>query len=172
MIIAILACIAGISLLCNSACGYLIYKMYKCNEGQSNRIQQLTEKLTTVTSDFASMRVKHGQAWEAFVPLMETFENKLGPKCNAVFLGQPIDLIYFNDDEIVFVEVKTGNSRLSNRQRNVRNLVKDRKIRWEEVNDSLKFVLQATDPINLVDTTKTELSQEPSNKPLEIPSES
>lgn len=148
---------------------YAAIRSAKEVDKQREREQELLQKLLDTTSAFASMRVKHGLAWEAFVPMMEIFEDKLGPKCNAVFLGQPIDLIYFNDDEIVFVEVKTGNSRLSNRQRHVRDLVKEKKIRWEEVNDSLKSVLQATDPKSL-DTTKMTLCQEQSKLPYEIPS--
>jgi len=92
-------------------------------------------ELNNKTSELASVRVKHGQAWEVFLPLMSRFEDKLGDKNDAIFLGQPIDLIYFKDDEIIFVEVKTGNSRLSKKQRRVRDLVKSGRVRWEEVND-------------------------------------
>lgn len=109
------------------------------------RNKELNEQLIKVTNTLASIRVKHGQSWENFIPLMAEFEKTLGPKVNAVFLGQPIDLIYFNENEIVFVEVKTGNSRLSTKQRRIRNLVKDGKIRWAEVKDTLKSVSQDTD---------------------------
>lgn len=96
------------------------------------------QKWQKASSDLASVRVKHGQAWESFVPLMKQFDDELGDKNSAVFLGQPIDLIYFNEKEIVFVEVKTGNSKLSGRQRNVKKLVKEKKIRWVEVNDAVE----------------------------------
>ncbi len=119
---------------------------------KSNKL--LNDKLNKVTSEFASVRVKHGQTWESFLPLMKTFEIELGPKENATFLGQPIDLIYFNEHEIVFAEVKTGNSRLSSKQRHIRDLIKNRKVRWAEVNDSSKFVLPGIGPNEQVDMLK------------------
>lgn len=39
------------------------------------------------------------------------------------FLGNPIDGIQFNEDEILFVEIKTGKARLSKSQKNFRDLV-------------------------------------------------
>ena len=49
-----------------------------------------------------------------------------------------LDIIALDQQYLVFVEVKTGNSRLSSKQRLIRNLVKDKKIRWAEVNDSIR----------------------------------
>ena len=39
------------------------------------------------------------------------------------FLGNPIDGIQFNEDELVFVEVKTGKSRLGDSQKNIKDLI-------------------------------------------------
>ena len=57
---------------------------------------------------------------------------------DARFLGSPIDLIVFRGlssdtpEEIVFIEVKTGkNAKLTKRERRVRELVEERKVRWE-----------------------------------------
>jgi predicted Holliday junction resolvase-like endonuclease len=155
-------------LLTVNVLGAFVWKFrYERNNCIKN-YDELIKKLNKIAGELASIRVKHGQTWETFLPLMATFEKTLGPKENATFLGQPIDLIYFNDTEIIFVEVKTGNSRLSGRQRHIRNLVKDRKVRWEEVNDSLKYVLPDTDRISSVDMLKTiphrKLSDEPSEE--------
>ena len=49
------------------------------------------------------------------------------------FLGNPIDGIHFEDDEIVLVEFKSGNSRLSDGQKKVRELVSSGKVRFSEV---------------------------------------
>ncbi len=127
----------------------------------SDKNRKLDKHLAKKTSELASVRVKHGQAWEVFLPLMEVFEEELGDRNEAVFLGQPIDLIYFKQDEIVFAEVKTGNSRLSQRQRNIKKLVQEGKIRWAEVNDDLRFASPATDQINSVDTMTTQPKNEP-----------
>jgi predicted Holliday junction resolvase-like endonuclease len=47
---------------------------------------------------------------------------------NFRFLGNPIDGIQFNDDEIIFVEIKTGNARLSKSQKKFKNLVQEGKV--------------------------------------------
>jgi len=44
------------------------------------------------------------------------------------FLGNPVDGIQFTDDEIIFIEIKTGKSRLSHGQRNIKELVIDGKV--------------------------------------------
>jgi len=56
----------------------------------------------------------------------------------ARFIGSPVDLLVFpglsenEPKEIVFVEVKTGQSKLTQRERRVRELVEQKKVRWEE----------------------------------------
>jgi predicted Holliday junction resolvase-like endonuclease len=53
------------------------------------------------------------------------------------FLGTPVDLIVFdgmseNDlREIVFLELKTGSSSLSKRERRVRDAVQEKRVSWE-----------------------------------------
>ena len=49
------------------------------------------------------------------------------------FLGNPIDGIHFEEDEIVLVEFKSGNSRLSEGQKKVKELVSSGKVRFSEV---------------------------------------
>ena len=71
-----------------------------------------------------------GQVTEQLVPFLEQFKHD--PK-KATFLGQPIDYVIFEEDEIVFVEVKSGNSRLTSKQRHIKKLVKNGKVRWEEI---------------------------------------
>ena len=52
------------------------------------------------------------------------------------FLGKPIDFLVFkglddNDvNEIVFVEVKSGNSKLNSNEKKIKNAVKDKKVNW------------------------------------------
>lgn len=44
------------------------------------------------------------------------------------FLGNPVDGIQFNDDGIIFIEVKTGGSRLSKSQKKCKQLIKEGKV--------------------------------------------
>ena len=48
-------------------------------------------------------------------------------------MGKPIDYISFGDDEITFIEVKSGNAQLSSKQRHIRDLVKGKMVSWKEV---------------------------------------
>jgi len=76
--------------------------------------------------------VKHGKSFEQFFPFMENYPYDTN---NFRFIGSPIDGISFEDDEIVFVEFKTGSSQLNNNQKRIKDLVKDKKIKWKEIRD-------------------------------------
>ena len=52
---------------------------------------------------------------------------------NCCFMGKPIDYVSFGDDEITFIEVKSGNAQLSSKQRHIRDLVKQKLVSWKEV---------------------------------------
>lgn len=82
-----------------------------------------------------SRSVRLGTELEKFVPFMDDFDFEPG---DCWFLGKPIDFVVFdglgeNDmRDVVFVEVKTGKSRLSARQRAIRAAVEGRRVRWHE----------------------------------------
>ena len=48
-------------------------------------------------------------------------------------MGKPIDYVSFGDDEITFIEVKSGNAQLSTKQRHIRDLVNQKLVSWKEV---------------------------------------
>jgi predicted Holliday junction resolvase-like endonuclease len=56
----------------------------------------------------------------------------------ARFIGKPIDFLIFRgmDDqdisEVVFVEVKTGNSQLSTNERKLRDAINEKRVSWYE----------------------------------------
>jgi predicted Holliday junction resolvase-like endonuclease len=45
----------------------------------------------------------------------------------------PVDYIIFENDKIVFLEVKTGRSSLSRTQRDIKKLITEGKVVWEEI---------------------------------------
>lgn len=58
---------------------------------------------------------------------------------DAKFLGKPVDFIAFKGledsdrvEEILFIEVKTGTSRLSEREQSIRDAIEKRKVRYVE----------------------------------------
>lgn len=83
-----------------------------------------------------SQSVIVGKVTEHLVPFLPTFS--WNPK-DARFIGAPVDLVVFDGlDEgqlrsIVFVEVKTGSSVLTPREKQIREAVAARRIEWREV---------------------------------------
>ena len=83
-----------------------------------------------------STAVTRGQAFEHLAPFMDDFGYH--PR-DARFLGSPIDFVVFDGlgdadvREIVFVEVKTARSRLSARERAVREAVLEGRVAWREL---------------------------------------
>ena len=44
----------------------------------------------------------------------------------------PIDFIIFEEEQVVFLEVKSGNAFLTQRQKQIKELIQQKKVRWEE----------------------------------------
>lgn len=76
-----------------------------------------------------------GQLTEQLVPLLPDFPYDLA---DARFMGKPIDYIVFkglgadNVSEIVFLEVKTGGSSLTPRERSIRDTVHAGRVTWAD----------------------------------------
>lgn len=77
-----------------------------------------------------------GKVYEQLVPYLPNFP--FNPK-DARFLGSPVDLVIFDGLDrgelarIVFVEVKTGNSALTARERQIRATVQAGRVEWLEL---------------------------------------
>jgi predicted Holliday junction resolvase-like endonuclease len=88
-----------------------------------------------------SVAVTKGKVTEHIVPYLPGFD--LDPK-DVRFLGTPIDLIAFDglnaseEIEIVFIEVKTGQSSLSSRERAVKKAVEAKRVSWRVFNPDLE----------------------------------
>ena len=83
-----------------------------------------------------SRAIVRGQIYEQLVPYLPGFH--FNPK-DAQFLGRPVDFVVFDGlDEgdlrrIVFVEVKTGASTLTTRERRVRDAIQRGCVEWTEI---------------------------------------
>ena len=62
------------------------------------------------------------------MPLLKEFKYN---RKQARFLASPIDFIIFEEDEVIFMEVKTGKSQLNKNQRRIRDQIKNNQVRWE-----------------------------------------
>jgi predicted Holliday junction resolvase-like endonuclease len=82
-----------------------------------------------------SQAVTLGKITEHFVPYLPNFA--YNPK-DARFLGSPIDFVVFDGlsegqvKNVVFVEIKTGTSALSTRERRIRDAVQSGRVLWQE----------------------------------------
>ncbi len=82
-----------------------------------------------------SRSILSGQFSEQLAPFLPNF--KFNPtECR--FLGKPIDFLVFKGmdqkeiDEIIFVEVKSGNSKLSSIEKKIKEAVENKKVKWKE----------------------------------------
>lgn len=94
------------------------------------QILEVSEQKKKVTSQKKSSEVRLGHIAETLAPFLDQFE--FDPEA-CTFMGRPIDYISFGDDEITFIEIKSGNSQLSAKQRHIRDLVNNKLVAWKEV---------------------------------------
>ena len=71
---------------------------------------------------------------DEFFPLEQSYPYN---SQNFKFLGDPIDGIQFNENEIILIEFKTNKSQLSQKQRIIRDLVKNKKVSFELIEAKL-----------------------------------
>ncbi len=87
-------------------------------------------------SKFRSSAVNWGKSIEHFVPFMTKFP--LPPE-DVVFLGMPIDYVGFTDTgsktkcKVHFVEVKSGSSFLSEKQKNIKRAIEEGRVVFHEI---------------------------------------
>lgn len=96
------------------------------------------KKLKTIRKDTLkrSKAVREGQTMEQLAPFFEDFP------CNpsdAKFLGKPVDYVAFSGldeedevSEILFIEVKTGESKLSPREKSIKKAIHEGRVRYVE----------------------------------------
>lgn len=97
-------------------------------------LEKEVSKNTQIVHQKKSSETRLGQISEQLAPFLEGF--KYDPK-TAHFLGSPLDYVIFDtnsdDPAVVFLEIKTGGSKLSSSQKMVKNLIKLGKVRFEEL---------------------------------------
>ncbi len=107
--------------------------------------QKLPDRLVAEREDAVkrSRAVLGGQVAEQLAPYLPDFPCSFE---DARFLGKPLDYVCFSGasagevDEIVFVEVKTGESTLSKVEKSARQAIIDGRVRWVEYRIPLDYV--------------------------------
>ena len=77
-----------------------------------------------------SLSTKYGKMTEQFIPFLKVYPYN---ENNFRFLGTPIDGVQFEDDKIILMEFKTGDSKLSEKQKHIKDLIQKKKVSFEEI---------------------------------------
>jgi len=104
--------------------GLLFYAYFKVKK-YKDKNGQLKRNFQKMLSQKKSSEVRVGKIGENLAPFLSDWP--YDPN-NFRFLGNPVDGIQFTPDEIIFIEIKTGKSKLTKSQRNARKLVNAGKV--------------------------------------------
>lgn len=134
VIAASLSVIAGLIYMLNMTKQEIKRLEHVIVEKELDLIEEL--KKARKDSKFRSSAVNWGKSIEHFVPFMTKFPV---PPEDVVFLGMPIDYVGFTHTdsktmcEIHFIEVKSGNSILMTKQRNIKKAIQEGRVKWHEI---------------------------------------
>lgn len=124
-----------------TATGKLLDTAIVENEALKQEVRGLYQNMERSTKDARADAVKRseavikGKVGENFCPFNEDFPYE---PADCHFLGDPIDYIVFDGlskkemKQVVLLEIKAGKSKLTTRQRRIRDAVKDGKVKWGE----------------------------------------
>ena len=96
-----------------------------------------SEKIIRAKSVSSSRRSLVGKFIERFIPFLKKIPYE---PSDMHFLGQPIDYIVFQGlhedkiERVIFVEVKTGQSKLTKREKSLKETIEKRKVSWKQIN--------------------------------------
>jgi predicted Holliday junction resolvase-like endonuclease len=106
------------------------------------RMGKSSELLSRREFETRSRSTMRGQIAEHFAPFLPDFPKDLKAS-EARFIGKPVDFLVFrgmddqNITELVFVEIKTGKARLTNTEKQVRDAIIEKRVRWHEYRTDL-----------------------------------
>jgi predicted Holliday junction resolvase-like endonuclease len=117
---------------------YLFFKNREWEIKFDQKVKEWLEKEEQKIREDAiqrSARILSGKTLEKLVPFLENFN--YDPH-DVRWLGDPIDLVIFdghskgNLNQVVFCEVKSGESKLTSVQNKIKELIEKKKVKWEE----------------------------------------
>jgi len=94
---------------------------FKQKKKFKDRMKKVNRRADKMLSLKKSAEVRLGKIGENMAPFMRGWPYDAN---NFRFLGHPVDGIQFTDDEIIFIEIKTGKSRLSKSQKKAREIIR------------------------------------------------
>ena len=93
-------------------------------------LKRSIERLNRLKFQKHSLSTKYGKITEQFLPFLDAFPyNPSGFR----FIGTPIDGLQFEEDKIIFFEFKSGDSKLTTKQNQIKKLINEKKVFFEEI---------------------------------------
>jgi predicted Holliday junction resolvase-like endonuclease len=142
---AVIAVSVAVLILAIILSSYIIRLQYekRFNEWRDAEVLQWQAELERGRKEAVtqSRAVLGGKFTEQMVPYFPDFHYD---PTEVRFIGSPIDMIVFpglakgDPEEIVILEVKTGNAQLTPQQKKIRQLIEDGMVRWDEVHQTLE----------------------------------
>lgn len=117
----------------------LLQDKTKDAEYYDSELQKERERNRVILSQKKSNETRLGQISEHLIPFLGNCRHN--PK-NMHFCGNPIDYIAYDYDEgaITFIEVKSGNSKATKRQKTIRDIIKTGRVYYEEIRINQKGI--------------------------------
>lgn len=131
-----------VSTLLAVALGWVAFKTKRQLKKVENKLQEQSEFFEKERAEIRrdakkrSGAVQWGKTIEHFVPFMSDFPV---PPEDVTFLGMPIDYVGFSNTgsktkcSVHFVEVKSGNSFLLGKQKNIKKAIEEGRVHWHEI---------------------------------------
>jgi predicted Holliday junction resolvase-like endonuclease len=91
----------------------------------------LKNEINDILGKKQSLSTKYGKMSEQFMPFLKNYPYD---EHNFRFIGNPIDGVQFENDKIVFIEFKTANSKLSSKQREIKDIIDKKLVFFKEFN--------------------------------------
>ena len=113
----------------------LIILAYFIGKNLGSRIKEVELERARKDAIQRSRAVLTGQFTEQLAPILPNF-NYNPTECK--FIGKPIDFLVFKGldkkdiEEVVFLEVKTQNSKLSETEKSLKEAIQNNRVSWEE----------------------------------------
>jgi predicted Holliday junction resolvase-like endonuclease len=115
---------------------------YFRSERLDKKLKTAQEQYITLLSQKKSSETRLGQITEQMAPFLKDFP--YDPK-QAHFLGMPVDYVVFTETDVVFLEVKSGQAALSQRQKQIKDQILNKRVLWKEYRVSGQ--VQNTQPV-------------------------
>ena len=99
----------------------IIWNYFKTKKECEKKVKEYKRKHDRMLSLKKSSEIRVGKIGENMAPFLKAWP--YDPN-NFRFLGNPVDGIQFTNKEIIFIEIKTGKSKLTKSQKRTRDIVR------------------------------------------------